>query len=133
MSKPLDYFEPTVSTTPPPANRRFLGYVYWAGLTLMNGLLGNVWWNKWDHWMWTLQSTGLYLIFSWQVVYIAHLLMLYLFFTSSQAIIRTIPRFCTFHWSEGFKGLFSTVKLGLLSQTLILFYLLVMIFGSSPL
>lgn len=105
MSIPLDYFEPTTSSSTPPANRRFLRYVYWTGLTLMNSLLGSVWWDKWEHWTWALGSTDLYIIFSWQVAYMAHLLMLYLFLASSQTIVRIIPRFRSFHWSEGIKGL----------------------------
>ena len=127
MSAPLDYFEQDAPT--PPANRRFLGVIYWAGLSLMNGLLGIIWWEKWADILWALGAIGLYLIAAWQLAYIAHHLIHIFLFGTTQVLIRCLPKYRSFRWSDGLKGLFSTIKIGLLSQFLILLYLLSQILG----
>lgn len=129
MSTPLDYFEQDRPTPAPAVNRRLLGIIYWVGLSLMNGLLGMIWWKKWDAVLSALGAMVLYLIAAFQVAYITHLLIHYFLFATSQAFIRGLLRRRSFRWSNRIKGLFSTLKLGLLSQILILLYLLSQIFS----
>ena len=124
MSTPLDYFE----TDPPPAPttdlQRVVGYFYWLGLMLLNGLLGNVWYENLDKLWLVLGVLGLYLALSILLPYTVHLLADFFLFLPWRWLLRKRPRNGWGWRAYAFvAGMMRVVQLGILSQGLVFFYL----------
>ena len=123
MQPPLDHFEPDSTNDHIPELQRVVGLFTWLGLLVLNAALANVVWDNWDRPLLALEIMALYIVLSLQFTYALHLLLDKFFLGLCRWMLRNRPqKGLAWRLLRLLTALFTALKLGVISQLLVLLY-----------